>query len=865
MSALIIQRVVLGLTLFVAGCGAGEETSQTASPATPSSRAAQGIVFLEEARANVPLTVLDESGRELAQARTDGNGFFEFPAPSGRFRVLASLEDGSRVEQTTDSQGFLCLNVISHLTSLYAADHPGVPLAECERAVKVGLSIPAGTATNGLNSLAGSPFSTQLYLDEAARNGGFNSWSRQVANRIGQGQVLSFPGPGPSLARRLAFRSTGEAIRFSAIGDTFKFIASQVGGDIITLGTNDLLGMVSAALGLNLGTANKLNAIATQLSQIQSELLGLQNQVAAVNATGSYFSNVNTINGTLNNIQNITTQLSRTASSAAAANGTSTAFDHGPAIPNGLTTIQGLLSLSGSETALRQITSYLISDTLSLNLVLLYNQMAAGAINSQVGTAANASPETFYYPLRQDVWTAGNVSVAGSVKPVNLQSNLDTYSSWVVQASNALAEAGQQTGVLPVPISTSGVNPPAVFLNQSRTGVLEAQLALLAAQQQVPAPMGYSNVLVDVPNQKMWYLAYFGSDSGYQLNSALGNAAQFSWGPWGPAPRPNVTQSAFTNTLGPNGGWRLPTGPEYQQLRSRAGGSLYPGLTYLGFNMPYGASSNSGCWIYGTSPGGSPDQYYYYDFADNQTHNVDRTGGGPLYGYLLVRNIPDYTSGDTPGLAFTSYGFLPDGLELGGDFTGSTGQFNQQNGQLAAFGTSNETSANTPLTQRAAWSSGNTSLLDLSSNGTSILAHWHGAGNTTVTATVKGFVPGKSGLQTLSRTVNLKSPLTGADTFSSVQITPYNVAYQAPPANKAFQQYYLTGFTQGGTAVTLNPDPVAWQVLDQNNQPVNPSVAAFSLVPPGGALDYGPLSGQVRAFKVKVTYNGTAYFATVLY
>ncbi len=837
--------------------GCGSDSSVAVTPAD-AARTLSGKVYLDSARAGT-IRLLDAGGQELSRASVDATGtFFLTPHPNGA-KLVADLASGESVERTLAQGGYAWLNVPSHLTSLYASAHPDLSAQQAEAAVLAGLSIPTGTGTHGISSFAGSPFSHVRFLDEARRGGGFEQFSRQVADRIGRGEKLSFAGPERSSARRLVFREgPREEIRAAgAVGSVFGFIGSQVGGDIITLGTNDLLGMISSALGLNLGTSNKLNAISQQLNQVLDELNALQASLTLGNTTQSYRTNQTAMNSTLRGIQNITVSVAQSALQAGTANASSgSTFNHGPTVPVTGSAANRTAALQTLQESAGNISQYLVSAEPSANQITLYNQLALETLNLSGVVSSTESAETFNYPIRQDLWTVGAPNAT-----VSLQANLDYYSNWVVQALVGLAEFGQASAVVPLPLNNTGV-APAGPLDQSRQAVIANQLSIMQAQQYVPAPLGYSCVFVDVPNGLMWYTACFGAGT---LAQAQGDAEGLTVGPWGPAPAPSVDQGTYTSGYGPTGGWRLPTYAEYLTLWNRSSKTLYSstpgiGLPALGFSVPSGSQTISTSHVYGKPmPIGGQNNYQYlgFEWTKGELGSSGTSSPGPNYTWFYVRRIPDYTSGDTPTLAHTAYGYLPDGLQFLGDFNSSTGQFSQQNGQLELAGNVNGQGSHSNLSQRAVWTLGNPQTASITPLGSEVQVNWHATGNATLTASVQGYVPGQTGLQTRSISQSFISPLTGPDAFTSIQITPYQVAYAAPPNANDSMLYFLTGFTQGGRAVNLTG--VTWTAQTSSQ------VAAFSNPAVPNSLVYGPQAGSVNGFTVQASYAGKTYTATVAY
>lgn len=852
---MFLYLIVMLLAALSWGCG-GSETNVAAPPqglAPQQATARTGVVYLDGPVAGANVTLLDRDGSLLATTVSDGNGSFQFKVTP--YKAVAQTPSGNL--EALVSGDLVWVDLFRHLVCRYASAHPEANLADAERAVRTGLAIPPDSGTNGLSSLAGSPFAARLFLTQAAQNGGLERYSRSVVDQIGRGSVLTYRVESEPLALRLFQpKRSQETIRASAIGDAFSFLAAGVGNDLIAVGTNQLLGATLAALGLNVGTSAQLNQVQSTLNQMSSEITQLEGQVANVKVSGSYNDILSTINGTVNQLKTSTTTLATQAQGAAAQNGTSTTFFHGPAIvPNAVTEFATRLSTTAAENAARQLLSYLLSSDASQNLVLLYNQLA---VSQLFGNGNHNYAQNFFYSLRQDNWTVGTT--------VSLQSQLNYYLSLVVEACNLWSEAGQLS-ILPQPLNQSGLNPPAGPLTASRNGVLAAQVDMFAAQAQVPAPLGYDQVFVDLAHNRMWYLQYMAQT---QWQTAVNQTIAFLLGPWKGYPDAGGYEySQPYGGYGPSGGWRLATQDELEDLNALCGGTGLTGLANLGFNVP--AGSNTKCHVYGDPPGGLLGEgffdYHYYDFSNGKTGYEDATGGGPYYCYLMVRNIPDFTSGDTPQIAHASYGFVPNYLEF--DILPGPGVLG---GALDVFGFTNGANGYSNLSARARWTSSNPSVLDLTPYQGQVIQNWHGPGSATVTATVYGSNSSQNGQANVQPTplalsVTLQSPLTGPPSYTSLAISPYSVAYQGKPKNGDFQQFYLTGFQQAGRSVDLTSNQgTTWQAFTDATAttPLKTDVASFNPVVPG-ALDFGVQAGSVTTFVVQATYQGQKVQATVAY
>lgn len=162
--------------------------------------------------------------------------------------------------------------------------------------------------------------------------------------------------------------------------------------------------------------------------------------------------------------------------------------------------------------------------------------------------------------------------------------------SYMVSAVNLWCESAQLS-ILPEG-TLSGSSSPANSLNLARSGrgndgVLARQTQLLAAQNQVPLPVGNSYVFINLTQNKMWYMQFGDGTIGPQWGDAMSHLAQFSLGysggAWNAGPYPTVYQEDINgkNQRGPGGGWRFPTYQECYDLRSLAQASDQYGLRRL--------------------------------------------------------------------------------------------------------------------------------------------------------------------------------------------------------------------------------------------------------------------------------------------
>ncbi|MCA9780641.1 MAG: hypothetical protein KC800_28150, partial [Candidatus Eremiobacteraeota bacterium] len=766
-----------------------------------------------------------------------------------------------------------------HLTSLYLDAHPELSLPEAAAAVRAGLSIPEGAGTNGLSSLAGSPFAARLFLEKAQQNGGFDAFCLDVIARIDQGEVLAFQVPSSRAMELLTGpKAAREEIRAAGVADFFKFLGMTVGGDLITEGVNSLLGMGLSAIGLNIGTASNLKEIESTLSEVQMEIEQLEKLIENLALTGQVLTNYNAIKAINTELQSQSDELSRSAETAASSLQDPDAFDHGPAaIPNNvLNTMSDLLNYN-AETSAHTLLGFLTTTVVPDNMVLTYNQFFGNEVYPK---PKSNYAQHFFYSQRQDNWTVGDTH--------SLQATLDYVRSSAVTAMNLWSESAQLS-ILPED-TVSGLDSPANALNLVRfgggtDGVLAGEIQLFGAQNLVPDPVGNAQVYIDLTQNLMWYLQYMDGGKGPQwggAQSTLTGSPPFQLGPWIAAPKPGDYdyQSYFLDgKLGPSGGWRFPTEQECQFLRDLANADNQFGLERLGFNVPSG--SNNRIHLYGRPVPSSFGFYNYYAFDWNtgECHAESATGGGPQWNYMYVRTLPDFSSGDGAFLYISCYGFLPASLhfEGSGQEVGSGSTLpGEQNGLLRVYGQAPGQptgSALTNLSENSEWTSSDPGIMDFSpSEDNGVVTHWHKPGTVTVTVTHRGASPDlpSGGAQpgevtSVVGTLTLTSPLTGADTFSSIQVSPYNTGLLAPPNLNDQQTYYLLGFYTGGGVEDISLQ-ATWSALDPNTMmPVNPNVAAFNDIAAPNSLVFGSNANSVDELVIEATYNGQKYQAKIAY
>lgn len=868
-----IRALLLLTVLLLYGCGGSSPAPPSESQAaTESTRS--GFVYLDGRPVPAQIVVLDAQGNVLQRAVASETGNFTLSnLPSGRLKVVATLADGTPLELTTELTDYLWVDILSHLTSLYAADHPDLSLAEARRAIHRGLSLKEDQPTNGMSSLAGSPFSARQFLDQAARNGGFTAYARTVVTQIEAGQTLDFGVPAEALALRLMRRQAArEHVQASdqAIVSVFHFIGIVSASDVVQLGTTNLLGFACSAVGLNIGTVGALNELKSTLDDLVNEVANLASLIQSDFAVLDYHDNLNVLNPVTADIDANMGRLQAIAEAGADSNPPpTTTFNRGPAaIPSQVSTFAQLIVETDAAAWTQLLLDYLVNTTLSQNQVVLYNQNFG---NATYPLKDSNYAQHFYYSQRQDSWTSV------------LQSNLDSLRSYVVEACLLWCESAQLS-VLPQTVD--GFAPPAIPLNQARfgggggaesnSGTAHAQMVLLAAQNQVPAPLGTTQVLVDLTQNRMWYLSYMNGTQGPTWAGAQGTLTgnpMFQLLGWTAAPFPtddqrhwNGTDSDPSYNRGPDGGWRFPTYKECSDLRNLARASGLKDLARLGFIIP--SEHNDTMHLYGKPDVGTPDRYHGYDWSNGKEVVLERFGGGPNWDFMYVRNLPDFTSGDTAQIAHACYGFLPSrGLQIL--------SVNQQNGQLDVLG--NEEASSSNLTSRCLWTTSNPAVVDFipSSNPDVINIEYHSSGSATVTATFQGASsqigsngaqPGK--LQTVTTSITLQSPLSSSgDTLSSINVSPYNTFFQGktPPAGTGdgFQQYYLTGFFQGDGATDLT-NLATWVALDANGNKLDPSIGLFdNSFQRRGTLRFGPKQkfSPSQTITIQATYNNQKYTA----
>jgi len=807
----------LAVALLLAGCGSDGPLGSSSAP--PLGRALYGMVLLDRPRSGVPVELQTLDGRVLAETRSDAGALFKIPQGSApeRFRVVARLPEGDVQCLGGSDSPFLAVNALSHLIALSGGD---------EARVRRGLGIPPETALNGLSNLRGSPFSHQLFLAQAAQNGGFPAFSESVARRLERGETLSF-----------RLDDTLGSVRAKVTGgDVVSWVAGAAGSDIFTFGLNSLLSAVTAGLGMNVGVASNLKTIENQLDQLSLQINAIETallgSIGASNVSTQYNQIYNQIaNGDDSVYVKLTvTNISSAANLASIANGSSGNFTHGAPIPNPVSTLTSNVQSARAQGVGNVVATYLANGP-SDNPVNLFNEMSAYGLGENFATANNQA-NFFSYALRRDIWTAGvspspptpfpspltSPSPSGAVTwGTGVQGNLDFFTGTLLQCLYLIAESGQ------IPLLQSSSRSPASVLNTARQQVLQGMSAIATAQNMVPAPTNCEWVYLDLVNGLMWCTVLM---EPADLQQAEQVAAGFRLGPWS--------------------GWTVPTSTQLTTLRNQLSppSQNNQGLVQLGFTGPQIADV---------------DVMLCSDFG-----SYSFSSGGPYFfngevSYLLVRPFPNVATGDSADLVVRSYGMLPDALAIG-----------NVSGTLQAYAQSG--SQNVTVSDRVTWTSSNDQLMQLVPTTDGVVPFFYFQKNTagqtvTTTASLRGSSGGQ--LKTVNATIATTVP---AFTVDLVRLNPPGTFYQGRPSLNDELPFYLTGWLKPAGSTPLQFPNAPFDMTGESGtqfaaytsagQPLNADIAAFKGAP--GVLVFGANAvnrNQTILVGGNYTVNGTVYQA----
>jgi hypothetical protein len=206
-----------------------------------------GMARLAVPMASASVDIVDAKGKSLLDApiQVAANGMFSCTAPlPANFRVVASSSIAGKVyREVRNHDGTLRMvgiNVATHLLALYLDRYPSVALVMAEARVRNYLALPPGTSLDtGLDAQRG-PFSSQVFMREAAKAGGFQAYSAGLVEYIHMGLRRPFI---------LADESGGPGFGMTLL--------NNVAGDLVaaplTAGINKAVGWMAGLLGFNLG------------------------------------------------------------------------------------------------------------------------------------------------------------------------------------------------------------------------------------------------------------------------------------------------------------------------------------------------------------------------------------------------------------------------------------------------------------------------------------------------------------------------------------------------------------------------------------------------------------------------------------
>lgn len=899
-------RWLIWAAICLAGCSGGEETGSASTSSLPPPSRVVGKFFLGLDVVNATVTARAPDGKVLAETVTDASGNFFLPGTfPASFQVIGRLGSAEFPCDAHPDQ-FVVINVPHALACLGG----GQDFARRQ------LLIPEPTGLGWLEDGPRAAFSHLAFWTEAARQGGWRSYSRAL---VGGQQPrsyrltdsgLSAPLQGlepelaalarqlqtqPRLVATLNAQRSDFALKASLRSELAakdglgSFILGGVGGAVVSDITNNILGWITASIGWNVGTSGSLRQIQDDLNTLQADLNTLAIQGATANAVQSLATAITSTN-TLISQQNAAVSVANPTNQPSAAFGN----------------LNALLSTLGSYNAIN-------------NLQLFSNAMLGTNGQTNLILTNVKSILTTNYGIQPT--SSQNFPVRSSGL---LDATLQTFNYYAGQQSltaNFLVEQAHP----PLPASA-----PAVGLVNAANTLAGSAFDIARQRQQLPPYPASDSVLVDLQNGTMWYLAV---QSSKNYDDAKNYCENFS--------------------LAANGGtysnWRLPTYYEYASLQQRgryvavnlrdtslpqdASGSSYgntgntvQGLAGLGFTNLSAINSDGDVWYdkweyvqeNATTPGDwkeySGHEYRLNHETDTSASKDDSDlipffivrslgpgvlpggmatvgGGGPT----LDNNIPPMTSMDLEAFEFVGEGD-PSGLAglsltssnvsvtltgLAGNNTVSSSEdfltadvnYSMAVGGSFSYGDSSQSSARltgntlsatvrlggsqgafTDLTTAVAFNTTSANATASNYAGLQGLISWHAAAAGALTTGVQvTLLDGSATASSYNGTVTQSNPPVRA--LRSILISPRNLLLSngSLTSNQGVS-YYCTGYYSDNTVGDLTGQ-VTWSLVNTATGQASPG-AFFS----GSqlALNGQPLppTAAQAAYTVKATFQG---------
>jgi len=789
--------VALGL---LAGCGGQNDTAvpQTASlpPGTsvnagPVANSLHGQVWSDQLEANARVTVLDAAGRniEALPVTTGGNGWFrvrlvEFPA---RFTVVAQVgphEYRSEYENF-DARNMVQLNPATTIHSAYARRHPELSLEECARRVRAALRVPPGFDLRfGLNGPHPRPFSSTTFQRAAAARGA-RALSEELAAQIDS-----------NTARKTAIAAdiievppadwVGPITEEAPTSSVLSALSHSVAGAFEDALAGELVGWALSALGV--GPDSDTDA---QLQQVQSQLVGISQQLTTLSASIA--------NSTALVNYNTTLQQSST----------------------GISTVQGLFSTYTTYTGNPSSATPALVGALA-NAISTQPALLTTLGNSLLGTGATPG-------------LAGQMTQPQLAGPFLFNSMIDAFYQQISMFANFQAQAvllltNANNFISQPSLSSGGVvigNLPPIGANQAL--VTQAYNQIQQSASFLPVQLPDSTVVLDPTSSLLWSATPLGPDTTDLVSQSF---VQSLLDEESIATVSGGNLSSFTGNYGVIPNWQVPTIAQLQQLLADAGGGAGAGnsstLQAYGFNLTM-LSSPRYVW----AQTGSSGELIPFDLDTGQAvslQSLESYTGIKGTAYLLLVNTGAITPNTGAGNQQLYFSIM----------NGLGGLSSYRITTTSANGTTGA-NANVAQTQCQAWpvftSAGNT-LYDASQSGQN--PAWNQTANVYWTssnpavATVSN-APGQQGLVTwltpgttvincasnyyrnsgnnsfLSGSLSLSSPTLPARTLQRLYVAPSSTSFsETNPIQFASLAQFSDGTTQIATANTTwtSSDPL---------------------------------------------------------
>lgn len=783
------------LSLFLGGCGDGTAPITGTGELGRILPATLGRVVLGTPVAGVPVEFRAPDGRVLAVTVSDRFGMFgtdiELPAGS---TVSAELSDGVvlRTElavlpilsQGTGQEREIVLNVPNTLAAAFHLRHPELSLAESEQRVRRFLGIPDGYLLGALDDSRHSPFHHQVFLQEAAGNGGIAAFLEILLDEMETDQIRSF------------------GIILSGV----KFLggcATDLGKDFIKGETVTGFGWASRALGINFPFPSNAD-LEKELEKISQQIQDLSNELETFEAQAEYTAAQNKLGNDVVTPSNTTANELATTISSSQLNPVTTWIDINSSNPL-VAELSNAFSLFNARGGLDELVSYLLGT---------YSQAGADKRLERLLVALINPP----FGIDSDLEVYNGYGAYSNTTLAQQQSMLTYYLQVLEQAAEIYAE------------QVHDVSDPDTLVANIRQGqTYLASLARVKKQvlQQLPDPLPSDQVFVDREWGLMWYIGNLGSHgSQVKHDDAKDYAKKF----------PGV--GPYTD------GWRLPTKEElgrlYARIEAGASKKSIPNdkralvLERWGWDISY-MNNNHRVWAEDDVARFSLDTGRHVNYEGSYRNDV-----------ILVRTYPRSNKAgfaeSNPALVPPLSELSPTSLaietvvtspvsESGGPMLSlkcaaafasiSGGNFTIGGSSKSRTEATGITLNEIDVTDKVVWSSSDESMASVSNfEGSEGQLVWHAQLNgrplTPVTVTAQ--------LGSLTSTAAFAPPADLKPVLSSIQVFPFNVGFPQPTAATPVQQrfgavlFYLDPVTGDSLVQSYresNAPPITWSLSDR--------------------------------------------------